>query len=723
MTWKAFVQICNDKKPSPFKHPVWEDVYQELSTRLGVPNNELLHENVRPLRERYFKLKKSSQKKWSADRPEDSDEIVLRSEDLSTSDTIIATEPPKKRKTKSIDQLGEKQTLRRTDDLWNMVQEFSAENNETPLRILSLLLQRCGDKHARQFGKEVWMEGNDSTKKDKLISVDAALSIKADCNLGREKYYHLRKNLKNQGYDILPPWTNLVTKERKITPETQQLTYPKVGVHYSFTKSMALTTQRIVEDEDPSRLPSSAVLDIKFGCDGSGSHAIYRQVNNAQTNNMVMTMFCPLKLKTDEGDVLWEQKTPNNPLTHRPLLLEMGKESVESIGSLAIFNDEQTELKTNGCLIKVGEAEMLLKVNNASTMMDMKAAHLYLGVGGAYCDLCDTPRKLAHDPSRVKEGFDISRHVESLHNLFEDLVQEDGSVYKSRNDYEERAGLTSKPVPTNETKSVQVLHALLRCFDHFMKVAVHLKAAVFDWSESPTSVNNLFLKQAKAEIQAHIEVIVGEKWDIPDGTGKGGTTTTGNTARRLLHQHRDVVINLVPENYQNIMHRFGQHLSVILRLFCSSKSINVHEYKKLCTDLYVFILESFPHVNSKPGTWVSITPSLHKLLGHSWELIESNDSRGLKNLDESGLEGNNKILRSIRLNLARKTSQEANLEDTIRRMWVGSDPKINNIRLKTRSYCKHCKEHGHSTRYCKINKPVFGPLTDDDALFDSMLIV
>ena len=64
------------------------------------------------------------------------------------------------------------------------------------------------------------MEGNDSTKKDKLISVDAALSIKADCNLGREKYYHLRKNLKNQGYDILPPWTNLVTKERKITPET-----------------------------------------------------------------------------------------------------------------------------------------------------------------------------------------------------------------------------------------------------------------------------------------------------------------------------------------------------------------------------------------------------------------------------------------------------------------------------------------------------------------------
>ena len=179
VTWNAFVQICDDKKPSLFKHPLWEDVYQELSTRLGVPDNELLHENVRPLRERYFKLKKSSQKKWSADRSEENDEIVLRSDDLSPSDTIIATEPPKKRKMKSLDQLGEKQMLRRTDDLWNMVQEFSAENNETPLRILSLLLQRCGDKQARQFGKEVWMEGNVSTKKkDKMISLHASLSIK-----------------------------------------------------------------------------------------------------------------------------------------------------------------------------------------------------------------------------------------------------------------------------------------------------------------------------------------------------------------------------------------------------------------------------------------------------------------------------------------------------------------------------------------------------------------
>ena len=109
-------------------------------------------------------------------------------------------------------------------------------------------------------------------------------------------------------------------------------------------------------------------------------------------------------------------------------------------------------------------------------------------------------------------------------------------------------------------------------------------------------------------------------------------------------------------------------------------------------------------------------------MSHSWELIEFNGSRGLQNLDESGLEGNNKILRGIRSKLARKTSQNANLEDTIRRMWLGSDPKVNSVRMKAQPYCRHCKDHGHSTRYCKVQNPVFGPLTDDDVLYESVVI-
>ena len=108
-----------------------------------------------------------------------------------------------------------------------------------------------------------------------------------------------------------------------------------------------------------------------------------------------------------------------------------------------------------------------------------------------------------------------------------------------------RAGQTNKPIPTTSgAQSVQVLHAILRTFDHFMKTVVYVKAGVYDWSESSTNAANRFIKQAKLEIQKALFDHTGIKWDYPDATGKGGTTTTGNVARELLHKtvNRTLVI-------------------------------------------------------------------------------------------------------------------------------------------------------------------------------------
>ena len=89
---------------------------------------------------------------------------------------------------------------------------------------------------------------------------------------------------------------------------------------------------------------------------------------------------------------------------------------------------------------------------------------------------------------------------------------------------------------------------------------------------------------------------------------------------------------------------------------------------------------------------------------------------------ESGLEANNKVLRSIRLKLARKTSQLANLNDVINRMFLGSDPKVNIVRMKAQPFCKHCNEHGHSSQYCKVKNPTMGPLTNDNSLFATLTV-
>ena len=70
-------------------------------------------------------------------------------------------------------------------------------------------------------------------------------------------------------------------------------------------------------------------------------------------------------------------------------------------------------------------------------------------------------------------------------------------------------------------------------------------------------------------------------------------------------------------------------MSVIVRVMSSKGEVNVQRFRAMSTELYVHICEKFP--------WVSITPTVHKLLGHSWELISENDGHGLGNLDESGL--------------------------------------------------------------------------------------
>lgn len=301
-----------------------------------------------------------------------------------------------------------------------------------------------------------------------------------------------------------------------------------------------------------------------------------------------------------------------------------------------------------------------------------------------------------------------------MHRIFDELVDEDGDITKYLNDYSTRQGQIHKPIPTHEIRSTQVLHGLLRSFDHYMKTVVHVKAGVLNWSEIPGSYNKLFIDNSKNDLRSSLKESLHVKWDQPDPAGKGGTTTTGNTARLLLHSQREAVINELDEIWREKFSKWGQHLSVILRVISSKCQVNVLKFKEFCLDLYFFIVENFP--------WVSITGTVHKVLGHSWELIELNGGRGIGSLDESGMEGCHKVLRAIRTRLSRKISQQANLEDTLRRMWYTTDPMVNEERKKGWPYCKRCEIRGHSTRYCSKRKVLVDIEKSDDALFNSLTI-
>ena len=107
-------------------------------------------------------------------------------------------------------------------------------------------------------------------------------------------------------------------------------------------------------------------------------------------------------------------------------------------------------------------------------------------MGGAYCDLCTCSKQQYLEIERIEGGFETNRSIETLHNIFDNLVQENGSILKEKGDYNVRAGVTNKPT-NNDAQSLQVLHALLRSFDHYVKTAVHVKAVFIIIQSSQTT--------------------------------------------------------------------------------------------------------------------------------------------------------------------------------------------------------------------------------------------
>ena len=130
-------------------------------------------------------------------------------------------------------------------------------------------------------------------------------------------------------------------------------------------------------------------------------------------------------------------------------------------------------------------------------------------------------------------------------------------------------------------------------------------------------------------------------------------------------------------------------LSAILRIFNSDRKIKTEEFGNLCRNTYLLILDSFP--------WANISPTLHKLLAHSEEILRDiNFGYGLKCFSEEGSEACNKLIRKYREHLARKFSFEDNLVDIFIRLASDSDPVL--LTYRTAPVCEKCGKYGHTKR-------------------------
>ena len=89
---------------------------------------------------------------------------------------------------------------------------------------------------------------------------------------------------------------------------------------------------------------------------------------------------------------------------------------------------------------------------------------------------------------------------------------------------------------------------------------------------------------AKKDSRKLIDQQTGIKVDIPDAAGKGGTTTNGNVCERLLKDHRDVLVSLVPKRFQPAMNEFLNRLWIILFVYTSQDKTHVNTplFREFC---------------------------------------------------------------------------------------------------------------------------------------------
>ena len=306
------------------------------------------------------------------------------------------------------------------------------------------------------------------------------------------------------------------------------------------------------------------------------------------------------------------------------------------------------------------------------SQIDGKMAQILSGAGGASCQFCTATFRQIHDVDIVKDGFPINRYISDARVLFEEVNEEQFLSLST----DQRFNLTHVPLSDIDIVPSSPLHAYLRCFGWLMQLIGHLNAGVCKWSPSSAK-----FKGAKSFVCG----LVKEKLNImiDFASSQGGTTTTGNVARRCLIRNNDCekdflywVMSTIPTEYKYPLFVIHTYLGAILRVFNSGRRIDTEELTVVCRKLYLLILNTFP--------WANITPTLHKVLAHAPDIISTfNNGLGLEQLSEEGLEASNKLIRRYRERLSRKFSFEDSIKYVFTRMLCQSDPVlILNRRMK-----------------------------------------
>ena len=426
---------------------------------------------------------------------------------------------------------------------------------------------------------------------------------------------------------------------------------------------------------------AEVIFTAKAGLDGSGSHKKRHQLSDdseddaaiGESDSFLGVFMTPLQVSLPcTGNVpLWENPSPNSIFYTRPLKLIKVKESRDFVGSF--FPQLQSELDSLRPLHEVPGIARKVKIETRVTMIDGKMVDILHGVSGAFCHYCDINQRQASSLDVLLEtgvdGMPITKTVEECQKRWE-LIEKGEIRYQDP----QRKGQCHKPLISQSGRLFAILHQELRSLDFILKIYYHLISGQKIWSESNPRVKER-IADAKSEAIKHVKHHCGGlRIDSP--TSSGGNTNTGPVAKRFFHpDNREAICSLIScsdeqANFSILLSQLNVCLAVSESVNSSCK-VDVGVFKQHCYDTMLHMALHFP--------WVRISPSVHQMLDHNWELFDMLGGNPIAVWSESGLEAWNKHIRNFRSGAgcrARQSSVKNNITDIFVRMLITSAPAV-----------------------------------------------
>lgn len=515
----------------------------------------------------------------------------------------------------------------------------------------------------------------------------------------------LRTFMKARGIDF--PTTNELLEERKTLHPPVQPVLDGRGVCVDPVELIRETTEALVKAHAPPNLRDNQLRLVgKHGGDGAGCQQVWKSVSmNDAESHMFQYGFVPLRLETanDQPPVLiWKNPVPNSPLYLRPIYLirEVEKDESLNLEVLTKMDNAVELLRSQGIRVAYKNSTVNVKCILHDSMKDLGWKKHICGLGGADCILCKSKQKDWTNPDKVRQGFPINRSAADTEALYHRLVEEDGEIPRSANDFETRQGLTQMPLTKSDQRNITITHTFINGASCFFKFLIRVVLDYRHWIEHKDPRGQP-LRNEKARLQKHIRDKTGLRIDECASSGFGGTSTDGNTGRRFLSAEMNYILqekipNIRPDtNYKENAILFHVQLSTIVRLISSTEKINIQKFEELCEATSLNLADNFP--------WARLNFTLHGAIQHSAQLIRENDNCGLGELSEEPLEANNKDIRKFLGNLSRTCDPVQQMTDTAHRLLERSHPDIRLIlhKLKRPKKCSECgsTEHTIKTHY------------------------